>query len=92
MATIKLNPVSKRLSGELGRVQILLKEVLQQMPQHMAEQIINAVDNGGEARITLRENSRGRGYKCAFSVLAIPGEPRLGKQIKNSFPASGGSA
>jgi hypothetical protein len=92
MARIRLNSVSKRLSGDLGRVQILLKEVLQQMPQHMAKQIMDAVENGGEARITLRENSRGRGYKCAFSVLALRGEARLDKQIKNAFPASGGKA
>jgi hypothetical protein len=87
---IKLNPVSKKLPGELGRVQMLLKEVLQQMPEHMAERVMNGVDNGGEAHTTLRENSRGRGYKVAFTVTAMPGQPQLDNRIKkNSFIVRG---
>jgi hypothetical protein len=92
MRRIKLNPVSKHLPGDLGRLQMLLKEVLQQMPEEAAEQLVAAVEHGGEAQLTIRENSRGRGYKCAFDWIAMPGQPSPPTTRAGTFPVAEGNA
>jgi hypothetical protein len=92
MRKIKLNPVSKRLPGNLGRLQMLLKEVLQQISEESADQLVTAIEHGGEAQLTIRENSRGRGYKCAFDWRALQGKPSPPKTRAGTFPAAQGSA
>jgi hypothetical protein len=64
----------KKLEGDLSRVQMLLKEVMQQMTEEMAAEIIHAIRSGGEAGLILRENSRGIGYKIAFTVVPTEGK------------------
>jgi hypothetical protein len=58
----------KQYDGALGRVQLLLKEVLQQLPEEAAKKMIDTINEGGEAALILRENSRGIGHKVAFRV------------------------
>jgi hypothetical protein len=62
----KLNPTSKHLPGALGVLQILLKEVLQQTPPDMAEQLAAGIKSGRNLRLTIGESAGGRYQKCAF--------------------------
>jgi hypothetical protein len=88
---IKLNRVSK-LTGDLSRVQMLFKEVLQQLPEETAKKMIDAIRSGGEVQLTLRENSRGRGYKVAFTVVPIGGTRPAKMRPKWFMVEKGGAA
>jgi hypothetical protein len=74
---VKLNPTYKQLPGDLGTVQILLKEVLQQTPPEYAEKLADAIRAGKELHLSIMENSRGRGYKCAFRWRVSGGQEQL---------------
>jgi hypothetical protein len=49
----------------LGRLAILLKEVLKQIPSEDAERLFEACRNNKSFILHIQENSRGSGYVCA---------------------------
>jgi len=63
----------KQYCGNLGIVQLLLKEVLEQLSEELAKEMVDAIKGGGEAALIMRENSRGRGYVISFTVVPVPG-------------------
>jgi hypothetical protein len=93
MPKTKLNPVSKRLPGNLGRVQIMLKEVLQRISSELADQLMECIEQGGTMHLSIRESPSGRSYKCDFSAEAVPPEqtPTM-KPGTLQFPSPPGSA
>jgi hypothetical protein len=62
----KLNPTSKRLPGALGVLQVLLKEVLEQTPAELAENLVAGIKGGRNLRLIIGESAGGPFKKCAF--------------------------
>jgi len=57
----------KLLSPAQNILKLLFKEVLQRTTPEIAEKLVNGLkDDHRNLRIIIGENSRGRGYKCAF--------------------------
>jgi hypothetical protein len=50
----------------LGRLAILLKEILKQIPVDVADELVEATRHGKSFSLNIQENTRGAGFVCAF--------------------------
>jgi hypothetical protein len=66
----EVNPGRERLfhnpDPNVGRLAVLLKEVLQQIPDEQAKKLMDAYMNGDAIVVALAQNSRGSECKTAF--------------------------
>jgi hypothetical protein len=65
------------MDDQVSRVQVLFKEVLQQLDPHVARRMVDAFLMPGRAiELVIMQNSLGNGYKTAFSLQVVD-DPRL---------------
>jgi hypothetical protein len=63
----------KQISGNKRMLKLLFKEVVEMIDEEHLTKLMEAYRSGAENVVfVIGENSRGRGYKTAFSAFAVP--------------------
>jgi hypothetical protein len=64
--------MAKKISANKQMLKMLFKEVIEQIHEEALTKLMDAHRTGENVVVVIGENSRGSGYKTAFSVFTVP--------------------